>query len=108
MAVVRPERRDTRAEVANVPSKGGKGKAFILGGLVVVALVTALVVWGGPFGTWQGDDADVEVSTQTEVPGAVEGGTEPVGAVGSEPAMNEVEMEQEAAPAAPAAPDPQN
>ena len=100
-----PERRDTYTHIER--DRRGSGMAFIVGGLVVAVLVIALVVWGGPFGTWQGDDADIEVSTQTEVPGAVENEVQvESGAAEGEPA--EVEVEQEAAPAAPAEPETQN
>ena len=66
-----PERRDTYTHIER-DRRSGSAMAFIVGGLVVAVLVIALVIWGAPFGTGQSGDPDIEVSTQTEVPGAVE------------------------------------
>lgn len=65
-----PERHSSYTHVErDRETRSGSGMAFIVGGLVVAVAVIALIVWGAPFGT-DIDDADVEISTQTQVPGA--------------------------------------
>lgn len=66
---------------------GGSGLSFIVGALVVIVAIIAIVIWAGDFG---GPDAtDVDISTQTEVPGAV-------------PETPDVDVDVNNAPAAPA------
>lgn len=102
-----PERRETHTHIEHERS-GGSGIAFIVGGMVVAVLVLAVMVWGGPFGTWPGDDADIEVSTQTEVPGAIEEVER--GMTAEEPAGADVDVNigSTPAPSEPAAPAPQS
>lgn len=102
-----PDRRESHTYIERDRERrsgGGTAMSFIVGGLVVAVALIALVFWGGDFvGGGVDDDADIEISTQDQVPDAV-----PVAPVENNVEINEAPVEVvpqatiESAPAEPA------